>query len=271
MQLISEVHHYMRHGLGLTHEEIHQWFVDQKQTRIASYLIDITAVITAQQDDLGTGYLLDKVSDRAGQKGTGRWCIDAALDLGVPVPTIFAAVTERQLSGRVDTRKELARGPVENGAGSQDDWSQELNDTLYGGMLCAFAQGLELIRTASETNGWGTDTHVALSLWRGGCIIRAAMLETLLNAEQLSDHIFCSPSIFTEVVNCRSGWERTVQGAQAAQLPMPAASASLAYLDSLRLDRLPTYMVQAQRDCFGAHTFERTDRDGVFHADWLAP
>ena len=225
-----------------------------------------------KQDDLGPGLLIEQISDAAGQKGTGRWCVDAAMTLGVPAPAIIAAVTERQISGAAKTRRALFES-VDRPEGTVrlDSWDRDLGDALYAGMLITFSQGLSLIRKASLEYSWGTDLRAALRLWRGGCIIRAVLLEELLS---LGDTINSQETIlldaeFAGVVMSRvSAWHQIVGAGVQAGLPLPVFSANLAYFNSMTSARLPTQLIQAQRDYFGAHTFERIDRDGTFHVNW---
>jgi len=273
MQLIAEAYDLLHRGLNLPIEEISTWFTDQKSGPIDSYLIDITAAILQKQDS-GSGLLLNKVVDRAGQKGTGRWCVDAALALGVPVPTIVAAVTERKLSGYSLERSELgARMGTTAGANANfTGWKEDLQSGLLAGMLAAFLQGLTLIESASQQHRWLTDIRSALLTWRGGCIIRCVLLEDLLAAVEMrtdGNAIWLVPDLCDTIEACLPALRRTVLAGVTAGIPVPALCATLAYYDSLRSARLPTNLIQAQRDCFGAHRFERTDCEGSFHAEWL--
>lgn len=272
MQLLAESYDFMHRGLKLEASEIHAWFASQQGGQLDSYLLDITVGILAKRDDLDTGLLLDKVADQAGQKGTGQWSSVAALEYGVPAPGIIAAVTERQISALVDQRLAFADALEGIEPLRLDSWRQDLADTLFAGMLVAFSQGLELIRQASDVHDWGSDILAPVRLWRGGCIIRAALLNNILaNGESLRAGLplLLAPEIKARVARCTPGWRRIVSTGVIGGLPMPSISACLSYFDSLRSTRLPTALIQAQRDCFGAHTFARVDRPGRFHADWL--
>ena len=272
MQLIAETYDVATRGLQLDLAQVQAWFDAQRSGALAGYLIDITAAVLKQPDDLASGMLLDQISDVAGQKGTGRWCVEAAMEYGVPAPTIIAAVTERQISGRVETRQALAEPDLAGiGVANPNDWEKLLKDALLAGVLVTFAQGLSLIRTASETAGWGTDIATAIRLWRGGCIIRCALLEELLAAGDdlaMCDNVLAASHLSGLVKDCAPALRRLVAYAAERGVPLPAMSATLAYLDSFSSPRLPTRLIQAQRDFFGAHTFERIDRPGSFHVNW---
>ncbi|MEM7097673.1 MAG: NADP-dependent phosphogluconate dehydrogenase [Pseudomonadota bacterium] len=272
MQLLAETYDLCRRGLGLNITETRDWFAKQQGGPLDSYLLDITVDILKKQDDLTSGLLIEQVSDIAGQKGTGRWCVDAAMTLGVPAPAIIAAVTERQISGSAQTRQTLAQvSGRRSKAYEWDTWQEDLADGLYAGMLVTFAQGLSLIRQASQEYNWGTDLRAAIRLWRGGCIIRAALLETLLSlGETINEQetVLLVPAFSQEIFRRAGPWARVVNAGVLNDLPVPVYAINLAYLNSMSSERLPTQLIQAQRDYFGAHTFKRLDRDGVFHADW---
>lgn len=272
MQLIAETYDFMRRGLALPLEQVQAWFDARRAGPLNSFLMDITAQILIRQDDLAPGLLLDKIADQAGQKGTGRWTVDAAMSLGVPIPTIVAAVTERQLSGMHAERKLGAHVyGDQSGRSVSAAWEEELEVTLLACILTTYAQGLALIDAASREHGWGTDLASAIRLWRGGCIIRAALLNDILQAlNELpdGDNLLLAPTMVEKLKPSMPAWRGIVSGAVAAGIPAPAMSASLAYVDSLRSERLPTHLIQAQRDYFGAHTYQRIDRSGTFHSDW---
>lgn len=270
MQLIAETYDFLVRGMGLSLQQVHDWFAAQQGGDLDSYLIDITTEIVTKQED--GEYLLEKVKDVAEQKGTGRWCVDAALELGVPVPTIIAAVTERQLSNQVETRQQLSAEAGEP-MYLDGDFEDDLSHALYLGIITTFAQGLALIQTASQTNDWGTELTVALKLWRGGCIIRAKLLDDLIAATHAlppGANVLIDETLSAKTAACLPSLRRIVAGGVQAGLSMPGMTSALSYLDSLHTRRLPTHLIQAQRDCFGAHQFERVDKPGRFHADWLS-
>jgi 6-phosphogluconate dehydrogenase len=272
MQLIAETYDFMRRGLALPLEQVQAWFDARCGGPLNSFLMDITAQILIRQDDLAPGLLLDRIADQAGQKGTGRWTVDAAMSLGVPVPTIVAAVTERQMSGMHAERQQGARVYGDQpGTPIGEYWEDELEATLLACILTTYAQGLALIDAASREHGWGTDLASVIRLWRGGCIIRAAMLNDILQAlnEMPEGHnLLLAPHIVEKLKPSIPALRSIVSAAVAAGVPVPAMSASLAYVDSMRSERLPTHLIQAQRDYFGAHTYQRIDRPGTFHSDW---
>ena len=275
MQLIAEVYEFMRLGMGLSTQDIQLWFERQKGGPLDSYLMDITARVMSKQDDLGSGLLLEKISDQAAQKGTGRWCVEASLDYGVPLPVAGAAVAARQLSNLVDTRADMATAYElqDSKIDTSEDWQSLLADALYGGVVTAFAEGLALISQASSANDWGTDVNTALKLWRGGCIIRAAMLDDMLaarNGRANDEHLLVAPEIARRVSGCVPAWQHVTAAATSAGIAMPAMSAALNYVTALSAGQLPTNLIQAQRDYFGAHTYERTDQSGTFHTQWEA-
>ena len=273
MQLLAEAYDYLRRGQGCSPQEVEAWFAGLKESDLDSYLVDITCAILKTRDDRTEGLLLDQISDQAAQKGTGRWCVDASLDYGVPVPTIAQAVMARQLSnvparGQLMTR--MGSDPsVDVDRASRDD----LRDCLLASVLMAFAQGLALIEAASSENGWHSDVKAALRLWRGGCIIRTRLLDVMLEAlaEDAAgqQHLLLCGRIQEMVNTSLPAWRRVIASATAAGLAMPAMAASLHYFESLITPILPTNLIQAQRDYFGAHTFRRRDQEGDFHAQWL--
>ncbi|OBS10946.1 NADP-dependent phosphogluconate dehydrogenase [Acidihalobacter prosperus] len=271
MQLIAEVYDLLHRGGGLDNAHLHHLFASWREGPLASYLVEITADILIQPDDLGTGALLDRIRDQAGQKGTGRWTSEAAFDLGVPTPSIDAAVSARGLSGYYAERQHASRhlsGPLST---SPDSLQARLAGALEAGMLLAYAQGLHLISAANATYGYGTSQATVAHIWRGGCIIRAGMLETLAEAYVRNGHsanpIF-EPGIAQRLGTLESDLRAVVAQGALGGIPLPAFSATLAYYDAWRSARLPANLTQAQRDYFGSHTYERLDRDGRFHTHW---
>ncbi len=262
MQLIAEAAQLLKSSQS--HEEIAETFHTWNQGRLKSYLVEITSAIFRQADDLGEGFLIDQVADAAGQKGTGRWTVDAGMELGIPIPTIIAAVTERQISGHTQTR--AAFGAIENQEAAAAP--QDLESALYAAVLLTYAQGLHLIQHASDIYEWETPLTDVLKLWRGGCIIRAAMLDDMIKWLDSSDSLLISTAFRDAVQSNRQSLQDAVTISVQAGLPSPAMSASLNYLLSLLTEDLPTQLVQAQRDYFGAHTYQRKDREGTFHTNW---
>ena len=269
MQLIAESYDFLVRGCGRSLAEAKDWFESLRGGVLDSYLIDITASILATRDE--DGLLLEKVKDVAEQKGTGKWCVDAALTMGVPVPTIMAAVTERQLSNQVTTREQLS-ALSEQIARADGQYEDDLEQALYISIIATFAQGLSLIQRASGENNWGTDVSVALKLWRGGCIIRAKLLADLIVATEslpMGENVLLHESVSQKTSTSVPSLRRVASAAVSTGVPMPAMISALSYLDSMYSARLSTHLIQAQRDCFGAHQFERIDKPGRFHASWL--
>jgi 6-phosphogluconate dehydrogenase len=281
MQLIAESYDLLKQLGGLDNEALHRAFAEWNEGELQSFLIEITATIFAKKDDLAsTGHLVDQVLDKTGMKGTGRWTVQEAAERSVAAPTISAALDARYLSGRKSERvaaAEILRGP--EGArtvpdeGDRARFVEDVRQALYAAKICSYAQGMNLLRAASATHGWALDLGEIARIWKGGCIIRAIFLDRIKAAYRRQPEL---PSLlvdaeFAEELNARqSAWRRVVGGAIAAGIAVPAFSASLAYFDTYRRARLPANLLQAQRDFFGAHTFQRIDRDGVFHADWDA-
>ncbi len=283
MQLIAETYDIMRRALGLSAPEMAQIFARWSRGKLASYLIEVTAAVLGFVD-LDTGQpLVDVILDQAEQKGTGRWTSQNALELGIPVPTIDAAVRARNLSAMKAKRvaaSKILHGPNGHAAKAAAERAGELDkdrlvadveDALFFAKVSSYAQGMALLRAASDTYGYGLNLAEIARIWKGGCIIRAALLDPIRAAfadQPDLDNLLLAPHI-AEVINgsidaCR----RTVRVARALGIPVPALSASLDYVESYRQEFLPANLIQAQRDFFGAHTYKRTDRDGVFHTVW---
>ncbi|AOV17116.1 phosphogluconate dehydrogenase (NADP(+)-dependent, decarboxylating) [Acidihalobacter aeolianus] len=272
MQQIAEIYDLLHRGAGYDHADLHRLFAEWNEGTLAGYLIEITADILQQPDDSGSGLLLDKIRDAAGQKGTGRWTSEAAFELGVPTPAIDAAVTARGLSDLYAARQTAAGmlpGPAT--VAPSASLAKQAAAALEAGMLIAYTQGMHLIAEAAEAKGYGTSLDTVARIWRGGCIIRAALLDDLA-AAYVSPPLMGNP-LFDETLSARlgklEGGLRTIvtQGAIGG-IPMPALAAALAYYDGLRSRRLPANLIQAQRDYFGAHTYERLDKPGIFHTHW---
>jgi len=274
MQLIAEIYDLLRFGAGLDTARLAALFATWNEGELQSFLIEITARILRVGDDRGgTGALVDRILDVAEQKGTGRWTSEAALEWGVPIPALVAAVEARQMSGRRELRHSLAA--VYGGAttAAAADLERHAHDALYAAKILAYAQGFDLLRRADVERGYGLRLDELARIWTGGCIIRARLLDTLRAAWQAHphlEHLLLAPEIVTALRPRVPALRAALQAAHARGIPVPALSASLAYFDSLRRDRLPAALIQAQRDLFGAHTYKRVDAGGDFHSDWSA-
>lgn len=276
MQLVCEAYHLMSCGLGMSTDEIHDVFAEWNKTELNSYLIEITAEIMKKIDDETGRPVLEVILDVAGQKGTGKWTSQAGLDLGVAIPQITEAVFARSLSAvkdeRVAASKEL-KGPQEIFAIDRTVFLKQLKKAVYASKICSYAQGFQLLRAASEENGWNLNYGNIALLWRGGCIIRAGFLDEISRAynEQPKLANLLLAGYFREVIDeSQKSWRSVVKTAIDLGIPTPAISTALGYYDGYRSARLPANLLQAQRDFFGAHTYERVDRPRgqFFHTNW---
>jgi 6-phosphogluconate dehydrogenase len=278
MQLIAEAYDLMRHGVGLSTREIREIFEEWNQGELRSFLVEVTARVVDFPDDQegGDGPLIDKILDRAGQKGTGRWTSAAALDLGVPVPTITAAVDARLLSSMTEQRQRasgLYRPPVIGFAADRRETVHRVRAALYAAKICSYSQGFSLLAAASQARGYEVELAELARIWKAGCIIRAAFLDEIRAAfgrDATLESLLLDASVRDAVASRVATWRSVLSLGVELGRPLPALSASLAYFDSFRSARLPANLIQAQRDYFGAHTYERTDREGTFHTDWSA-
>jgi 6-phosphogluconate dehydrogenase len=277
MQLIAEAYDLLRHAIGLTPAQAAETFKTWNTGRLNSYLIEITAEVLAHTDAATGKPFVDIVLDQAEQKGTGRWTVQDALDLGVPVSGIAEAVFARSLSGHADLRaasrhlpgpKQTANQPAE--FADQIEQAQ-IEQALYASKLVSYAQGWNMMDVGSREYDWGIDLGRIATIWRGGCIIRAAFLDRIRTAYQANPEL---PTLLTdadfakELEQAQDSWRNVVATAVRLGIPVPGFSAALAYYDALRAERLPAALIQGLRDYFGAHTYRRTDRDGVFHTLW---
>ncbi|MFF8293319.1 NADP-dependent phosphogluconate dehydrogenase [Streptomyces sp. NPDC016309] len=275
MQLIAEAYQLLREVAGYAPAKIADVFRGWNAGRLESYLMEITAEVLAHADAATGRPFVDVVADRAEQKGTGRWTVQIALDLGVPVPGIAEAVFARSLSGHAELR-EASRGlpgpaaePLD--VAEAERFAARVEQALYASKVVSYTQGFHQVRAGSETYGWEVDLAAVASLWRAGCIIRAAFLDRIRGAfaarpgmvSLLADRGFAE-----EVGEAQDDWREVVATAARRGVPTPGFSAALAYYDALRAPRLPAALIQGQRDFFGAHTYRRTDRDGSFHTLW---
>ena len=271
MQLISEAYAVLKHGLGKTNEELHQLFTEWNNSRLQSFLVEITAEIFTKADDLGEGELVDKILDKAKQKGTGKWTSQNAMDLGVAVPTIDAAVSMRELSALKEDRVAAEEMYGDKRKGSAAITSSEVEAALYVSFIISYAQGMTQLAYASEEYGYGLNLETISKIWRGGCIIRSAILEDMRNAFQADPqltNLLLDEDFASGVKGALDHLKNTVIFAVDQNIPVMAMSASLNYLQSFTTGRLPLNLIQAQRDHFGSHTYERLDREGIFHTEW---
>jgi 6-phosphogluconate dehydrogenase len=277
MQCIAEAYHLLRDVLGLGASEIADTFAAYNRGPLESFLIEITAKIFTVQDPDGKGPLVDRVLDKAGQKGTGRWTAQVALDLGVPVPSIAAAIDARVLSSMRDERiraSAILPGPaVASATIDKKELVGAVHDALYAAKICAYAQGMALIGAGSSAHSWGILSREMARIWKGGCIIRARFLDTIFRAYEKNaslPNLLLDETVRGEMDRLQSNWRKIIGIAAAHGVPVPAMSASLAYYDSYRAMKLPQNLTQAQRDAFGAHTYERLDDPGrAVHTNWL--
>ena len=277
MQIIAEVYDVLHRGLGLATPDAGGVFDTWNQGPLGSFLVELTAHVCRVIDPDTKQPMVDVIQDKAGQKGTGKWTAQIALELGVAVPTIAAALDARVLSSLKDQRVAAGRalaGPDPRAPFSsqnRDRWTSDLADAFYAARVCSYAQGMALIAAGSAQYHWSIDLSEMARIWKGGCIIRARLLDPVRSAFSRDPglvNLLLDPSIAGEIQRALPGWRRIVSTAAAAGIPVPALSGSLAYFDSYRTPRLPQNLTQAQRDAFGAHTFERVEKPGFLHFDW---
>jgi 6-phosphogluconate dehydrogenase len=275
MQLIAEAYDLLRHGTGMEPAQIAEVFRGWNTGRLGSYLIEITAEVLAHTDAATGKPFVDVVLDQAEQKGTGRWTVQIALDLGVPVSGIAEAVFSRSLSGSADLRaaaRELPGPRAAKLASSEAEaLVEDVEQALYASKIVAYAQGFNQIQAGSAEYDWNIDPGAMATIWRGGCIIRARFLDRIRAAYDADRNLptLLVDDYFTEAVrDAQDAWRRVVSTAAGLGIPTPGFATALAYYDGLRAERLPAALVQGQRDFFGAHTYRRVDRDGAFHTMW---
>jgi 6-phosphogluconate dehydrogenase len=275
MQLICEAYDILRRVLGMSAAQMQEVFAEWNRGELDSYLIQITAEILAHKDEDGQP-LVDRILDAAGQKGTGKWTGIEALDLGVPLTLIGEAVFARCLSSMKEERVTAAQrlaGPTPRFEGDRKAFVEELRQALYASKLVSYAQGYTLMRAAAKQHGWNLNYGGIALMWRGGCIIRSAFLDRIKQAfdkDPALGNLLLDPFFREKVVLSQAAWRRVVAAAILDGVPVPALSTALAYYDGYRADRLPANLLQAQRDYFGAHTYERVDRPRgeFFHTNW---
>ncbi|MEV5162326.1 NADP-dependent phosphogluconate dehydrogenase [Streptomyces sp. NPDC053728] len=275
MQLIAEAYQLLRDVAGYSAAQIADVFRTWNTGRLDSYLIEITAEVLSQVDAATGKPFVDVVLDQAEQKGTGRWTVQIALDLGVPVSGIAEAVFARSVSGHADLRKASRHlaGPTARALGTDEAaaFADQVEQALYASKIVSYTQGFHEITAGSEEYDWDIDLGRIASIWRGGCIIRAAFLDRITSAYEAQPQLpslLADKSFAEEIAAAQDDWRAVIATAVAQGVPTPAFAATLAYYDSLRAERLPAALTQGQRDYFGAHTYKRTDRDGTFHTLW---
>uniref|UniRef100_A0A7N0T696 6-phosphogluconate dehydrogenase, decarboxylating n=1 Tax=Kalanchoe fedtschenkoi TaxID=63787 RepID=A0A7N0T696_KALFE len=278
MQLIAEAYDVLKSVGKLSNEELHEVFSEWNKGELLSFLIEITADIFSIKDDKGEGHLVDKVLDKTGMKGTGKWTVQQAADLSIAAPTIAASLDSRFLSGlkeeRVKAAEVFSSGVFGDSSIVVDKQKliDDVRQALYASKICSYAQGMNLIRAKSVEQGWGLVLGELARIWKGGCIIRAIFLDRIKQAYDRNPdlaNLLVDPEFAQEILDRQSGWRRVVCLAINSGISTPGMSSSLAYFDTYRRDRLPANLVQAQRDYFGAHTYERTDVPGSFHTEWF--
>jgi 6-phosphogluconate dehydrogenase len=282
MQLICEAYHFMRDSLEVPNARMAEVFGEWNSGDLDSFLIEITADILKQKDPVTGKDFVDIVLDAAGQKGTGKWTINSALDLGVPAPTMAEAVFARNISAQKEERvaaasvlKAPARAHHDHG-NTQKNWVACVRDALYCSKICSYAQGFALMAAASKANNWNLHLGEIAGIFRGGCIIRARFLQKITEAYQRRGdlpNLLLDPYFAGVIERNQANWRAVVARAAVDGVPVPAFSSALSYFDSYRSARLPANLLQAQRDYFGSHTYERVDqpRGKFFHLDWLDP
>ena len=278
MQLICEAYQVLKDAVGLSNDELYDVFAEWNRGELQSYLIEITRDIFSVMDDQSDDHLVDRILDVAGAKGTGKWMSQLALDLGVPSTLVTAAVYARSLSAVKDARvraSSILPGPaasLELSGGEREEWIEAVRQALYASKICSYAQGFVQLQAAAAKHDWPLNYGQCALLWRGGCIIRAQFLDRIKDAfdhQPDLENLLLDPYFTAAVEGAQQAWRRVVIKATELGIPVPAFSTALAYYDGYRRGRSPANLLQAQRDYFGAHTFQRTDREGAFHAEWL--
>jgi 6-phosphogluconate dehydrogenase len=275
MQLICEAYFVLKHVLGLSNDELYEVFDEWNRGELDSYLIEITRDIFSVKDPDTGGYLVDVVLDAAGAKGTGKWMSQLALDLGVPSTLVTEAVYARALSAMKEARVRASKvlpGPTPKFSGDRKAFIEETRQALYASKICSYAQGFVQMAAAAAEHDWPLNFGDIALLWRGGCIIRARFLDRIkeaFDADAKLENLLLAPYFRDAVEKAQPAWRRVVCAAVESGIPVPAFASALSYFDGYRQARLPANLLQAQRDYFGAHTYQRTDKPGTFHSDWL--
>jgi 6-phosphogluconate dehydrogenase len=277
MQLIAEAYDLLRKGLKMTAGEISAVFAEWNKGPLDSFLIELTSKVLAVKDAQTGKPLVDLVLDKAGQKGTGKWTAQVALDLGVAIPTIAAAIDARNLSAlkeeRVEASSKLQGPDAVLPVSERPGFIEMVRDALYDSKICSYTQGLRLIQAGSNQYHWSISLREMARIWKGGCIIRAKLLDEIMSAYDRNPgltSLLLDAEFKRQIEITQVSWRKVVATAAWLGIPLPAMSASLAYFDSYRSDQLPQNLTQAQRDAFGAHTYQRTDQPekGFLHTEW---
>jgi 6-phosphogluconate dehydrogenase len=274
MQLICETYDILRKALGMSAGEIQAIFQKWNEGELNSFLMEISVVVLGKVDEETGKPLVDLVLDTAGQKGTGKWTAQSALDLGVAIPTLSIAVEGRILSGYKQERVEAAKvlkGPAPKISGSRESFLKSLWEGYYVGMLACYAQGMRLMKEASQEYGYGLHLAEIARIWKGGCIIRSKLLDPIKQSYSKNPdlpNLLVDKKLSKSVNRYLRGLRKVVQAGAKSGVPMLGSAATLGYIDSYRSERLPANLLQAQRDYFGAHGYQRIDREGTFHTDW---
>ncbi len=273
MQLTSEIYDLLKKAGGLSNEELHDTFSSWNEGRLQSFLVEITSEIFEQKDDLGDGHLVDKILDKAKQKGTGKWTSQNAMDLGIPVPTIDVAVSMREISALKDERikaDELYGRPTPADV-DKADFIGKAEQALYFAFIITYAQGMHQLADASKEYGYELELGEIAKIWRAGCIIRAALLADITEAYRANENLenlLLSPFFVEKVQETVAAARGLVAYGATNGIPLPGLSNALTYFDAYTSSRLPLNLIQAQRDYFGSHTYERVDKEGIFHTEW---
>jgi 6-phosphogluconate dehydrogenase len=275
MQMIAETYEILKNGLNFDDDELHHIYQRWNEGRLQSFLIEITAQIFSQKDEEGKR-LIDVILDVAKQKGTGMWTSQNAMELQVPVPTIDMAVSMRDLSvfkhrWKLNQHQQKLKGAIPSFSANREVFLTQLENALYMGFILAYEQGMSLLSIASQNYQYHLDLEKVAAIWRGGCIIRSALLEKIRQAYQQEPHLetlLKDRALDRELSNVQKDMRAVVMAATQERIPVPGLMASLSYYDAFRGSWLPTNLIQAQRDYFGAHTYERIDKPGVFHTEW---
>ncbi|NMO94697.1 NADP-dependent phosphogluconate dehydrogenase [Paenibacillus lemnae] len=276
MQLICEAYQLLKDVLGMDAPELHEIFTEWNKGELDSYLIEITADIFSKYDDETGKPMVDLILDTAGQKGTGKWTSQSSLDLGVPLSMITESVFSRFLSAMKEERVEassILNGPkAESFSGDKAEFVENVRKALFASKIVSYAQGFAQLRAASDEYNWDLQYGELAKIWRGGCIIRSRFLQNITDAynnDPQLKNLLLDPFFKDIIENYQSAWRKVVSSAVSLGIPVPGFSSALAYYDSYRTANLPANLLQAQRDYFGAHTFKRIDKEGVFHFNWM--
>jgi 6-phosphogluconate dehydrogenase len=274
MQLISEAYDILKRGIGLTNDELHQTFKKWNEGELKSFLVEITAAVFSEQDPLTGNRLVDMILDKAGSKGTGKWTSQEGMDLPISIPTIDMAVAMRDLSTYKDERvlaSGLYKPVIKPFTGDKEKNILLVQDALYTGILICYAQGLAMLQKASAERKMEIPLRDVVSIWRGGCIIRSSLLElftAIYKKQPQLSNILLDKKIVSLIKKKQRGLRKIIQQSAGAKIPVAGLMSSLAYLDAYSSEKMPVNLIQAQRDLFGAHTYQRIDKEGSFHTEW---